>query len=202
MRKLLKANFRRLWKDKAFLISMILMVIYGGALPIIHYFDNIQNGCVGIPVLGVGETKLTAIFLNMGLSVGLGVAFSAIFILIAMLWQNKAYAVAGCILVTFFLLFMGIHIVSSLNEPEYYSAYSYTENGITVQEDESKNPNYLSGTKRKVYEFLNDFTPGGQLFQIGNMKVEKPLRLGLYDGIIIIAATGCGMFIFSRKDLK
>ena len=68
---------------------------------------------------------------------------------------------------TFFLLFMGIHIVSSLNEPEYYSAYSYTENGITVQEDESKNPNYLSGTKRKVYEFLNDFTPGGQLFQIG-----------------------------------
>lgn len=103
---------------------------------------------------------------------------------------------------TFFLLFMGIHIVSSLNEPEYYSAYSYTENGITVQEDESKNPNYLSGTKRKVYEFLNDFTPGGQLFQIGNMKVEKPLRLGLYDGIIIIAATGCGMFIFSRKDLK
>lgn len=157
MRKLLKANFRRLWKDKAFLISMILMVIYGGALPIIHYFDNIQNGiagwtwdatlfsfvmiapilqavssalfigveysdgtmrnkliaghhrsyvylanlficafagillsvaflvpytCVGIPVLGVGETKLTAIFLNMGLSVGLGVAFSAIFILI------------------------------------------------------------------------------------------------------------------------
>ena len=129
-------------------------------------------------------------------------ASTSIFTLIAMLCSNKAYSVAGCILLIFFLLFMGIRITSALNEPEYYSAYSYTENGVTVEEDEERNPNYLSGTKREVFEFLNEFLPGGQMLKLSTMKVDHLERSAVYDGIIFVVTTACGLLVFRRKDLK
>ena len=97
---------------------------------------------------------------------------------------------------------MGIRITSALNEPEYYSAYSYTENGVTVEEDEERNPNYLSGTKREVFEFLNEFLPGGQMLKLSTMKVDHLGRSAVYDGIIIVVTTGSGLLIFRKKDLK
>ena len=155
MRKLLRADFSRLWRDKVFRIMMALVA-----------------------------------------------AFASLYTLLAMLCRNKAYTVAGCILLAFALMFLGIRIISALNEPEYYAAYSYTENGVTHEEAETKNPNYLFGTKREIYEFLKDFTPGSQVIQLSNMNTDKPLQLALYDSIIVIAATGCGVLIFRRKDLK
>lgn len=78
------------------------------------------------------------------LAFALMLAFTALFTLIAMLCQNKAHTTAGCILLTFALLFAGVYISSTLEEPEYLAAYSYTENGVTVEEPEQKNPYYIS----------------------------------------------------------
>ena len=103
------------------------------------------------------------------LAFALMLAFTALFTLIAMLCQNKAHTTAGCILLTFALLFAGVYISSTLEEPEYLEAYSYTENGVTVEEPEQKNPYYISGVKRQVYECLLDLTPGGQVIQISVM---------------------------------
>ncbi len=79
------------------------------------------------------------------LAFALMLAFTALFTLIAMLCQNKTHTTAGCILLTFALLFAGVYISSTLEEPEYLAAYSYTENGVTVEEPEQKNPYYISG---------------------------------------------------------
>lgn len=43
MRKLLRANFSRLWRDKIFLLSAAIMFVMGSALPVIHYMDNLNN---------------------------------------------------------------------------------------------------------------------------------------------------------------
>ena len=129
-------------------------------------------------------------------------AFAALYTLTAMLIQSKAHTTAACILLVFALLFAGVHITSALNEPEYYSAYSYTGNGVTVEAQEERNPNYLTGTKRQVYEFLHDFTPGGQTLQFANMNTEHPAQLALYSSLILLAASACGILAFRRKDLK
>lgn len=162
----------------------------------------IPQGVLG-PLLG-GQIQSTPMKLLMygALSLVLMIAFTALFTLIAMLCQNKSHTVAGCILLVFVLIFLGVYITSALNEPEYLAGYSYTENGVTVEEPETKNPNYISGTKRQVYEFMQDFTPGGQMLQISDMDTEKPAMLALYDGIILLAATGLGMVFFRRRDLK
>ena len=71
-----------------------------------------------------------------------------------------------------------------------------------VEEPEQKNPYYISGVKRQVYECLLDLTPGGQVIQIGEMGAKKPVMLAVYDGLILLLVTGFGLVLFRREDLK
>lgn len=158
--------------------------------------------CLALPLLGHFEAPLQTVLLYIGLNLLLIFAFAALYTLTAMLIPSKAHTAATCILLVFTLLFAGVHITSALNEPEYYSAYSYTENGVTVEAAEERNPNYLTGTKRQVYEFLHDFTPGGQVLQLANMNTEHPVQLALYSSAIILVSACGGMLAFRRKDLK
>lgn len=162
----------------------------------------LPQAAAGLLLKGEMNAAPATILLYVGLSFALMIAFTALFTLIAMLCQNKSHTTAGCILLTFALLFAGVYISSTLEEPEYLAAYSYTENGVTVEEPEMKNPNYISGTKRQIYEFMQDFTPGGQMLQISDMDAEKPMMLAVYDGIILLLVTGFGLVFFRREDLK
>lgn len=157
---------------------------------------------MALMLLGKFESAPQTILLYIVLNLVLMLAFSSIDTLVAMLCQNKAYSTAACILLAFALLFWGIRITSALHEPEYYSAYSYTENGVTVEAPEERNPNYLTGAKRQVYEFLYDFTPGGQVLQLASQSTEHPSRLALYSGVLIVLTTCGGILAFRRKDLK
>ena len=162
----------------------------------------VPQGALGLLLGEQIQSAPTKLGMYGALSLALLAALTALFTLIAMLCQNKSHTVAGCILLVFVLLFIGVYITSALNEPEYLAGYSYTEDGVTVEEPETKNPNYISGTKRQVYEFMQDFTPGGQMLQISDMNAEKSTMLALYDGIILLVATGCGLVLFRRRDLK
>lgn len=162
----------------------------------------LPQAAAGLLLKGELNAAPTTILLYVGLSFALMIAFTALFTLIAMLCQNKSHTTAGCILLTFALLFAGVYISSTLEEPEYLAAYSYTENGVTVEEPEQRNPYYITGMKRQVYEFLQDLTPGGQVIQISEMGVKKPAMLAIYDGLILLLVTGFGLVFFRREDLK
>lgn len=157
---------------------------------------------LGFLLLGGFVTEPIVLAMTAGAILCLLFAYSAIFVLVAMLCQNKAYTTAITILLTCLLLLNGVRIISALNEPEYYGAYSFTENGVTVTEDMEKNPNYLSGSKRQAYEFLNDFLPGGQTIRLSNLNAENPPLLAAYSLCILAAATGIGLCFFRRRDLK
>ena len=276
MLKLLRANFSRLGRDRAFRLLSALMVFFGTSMAVVNAVHARQDGkiwvmdytifiyvilapivnavltalfigndyssgtirnkriaghrrsliylanllvciCAGIclclafalpqaaaGLLLKGEMNAApaTILLYVGLSFALMIAFTALFTLIAMLCQNKSHTTAGCILLTFALLFAGVYISSTLEEPEYLEAYSYTENGVTVEEPEQRNPYYITGIKRQVYEFLQDLTPGGQVIQVSEMGVKKPALLAVYDGLILLLVTGFGLIRFRREDLK
>ena len=162
----------------------------------------LPQAAAGLLLKGEMNAAPATILLYVGLSFALMIAFTALFTLIAMLCQNKSHTTAGCILMTFALLFAGVYISSTLEEPEYLAAYSYTENGVTVEEPEQKNPYYITGVKRQAYEFLQDLTPGGQVIQVSEMGVKKPVMLAVYDGLILLFVTGFGLIFFRREDLK
>lgn len=194
MRKLLRANGSRLLRDRAFWLLAALMAALGASMAVVNAVHARQDGEIW--------TMDYTLFIYVILAPILASVFTALFTLNAMLCQNKAHTTAGCILLTFALLFAGVYISSTLEEPEYLAAYSYTENGVTVEEPEQKNPYYISGVKRQVYECLLDLTPGGQVIQISEMGAKKPVMLAVYDGLILLLVTGFGLVLFRREDLK
>src|SRR5699024_4515248 len=95
-------------------------------------------------------------------------AFASLCTLTAMVCQNRAVTAVINILLVFFLLFAAIYIRARLDEPKTYPAYIYEQDGAVQSDEEVPNPNYLSGTTRDIYEFLNDFLPSGQSVQYTN----------------------------------
>ena len=162
----------------------------------------VPQGVLGLLLGEQIQSAPAKLLMYVALSFALMIACTALFTLIAMLCQNKSHTAAGCILLVFVLIFLGVYITSALDEPEYLAAYSYTENGVTVEEPEQKNPYYITGMKRQVYEFLQDLTPGGQVIQVSEMGVKKPVMLAVYDGLILLFVTGFGLIFFRREDLK
>lgn len=159
--------------------------------------------CVGIPLLGFFRTEINLILIFVLCLFGLTIAFSSIFTFIAMLNQNKAVVAVICILSAFLLLLGSSYIIAQLNEPEMYESYMYLdESGEIVTDEAQPNPNFVGGTKRKVYEFLTDILPGGQAQQISNMAAEQPWLLLLYSGVVTVGTAGAGLLLFQRKDLK
>lgn len=158
--------------------------------------------CVGIPLLGFFEANIQVILLFAVTVIMLSFAFSSIFTMIAMITSNKAIVAVICILSAFLLIFAGTYINSRLQEPETVPVYSYTINGSTTENTDEKNPKYLEGTKRKIFQFLYDFLPGGQVIQCASMESKSPHMLSLYSAIVFIITTSAGIVIFRRKDIK
>lgn len=198
LRNKLIAGHRR---SSIYMANLIVCVTAGILLCVFHMIPHAVLGCL-FSCRFNAEPK--TILCYIGLSFMAIAAFTALFTLISMLCQSKSYTVAGCILLTVALLFWGVQITSALNEPEIFPAYTYvdTESGTTTEESTTRNPNYLTGTKRQIYKFLQDLTPGGQALQIADMNTDTPVQLTLFDGVILLVVTGCGLALFRRKDLK
>ena len=159
---------------------------------------------IGVPLMGFLQAGIMETLLTVICCVVLSVAFSAFFVLISMLCQNKAIVAVISILAAFFLLFMGIHVYSRLNEPEVYSVYEATINGEGQETDTVENPLFLKGAKRQLYEFFYDFLPGCQSLRLSGMmnNPDPSFRLAGYSLLIVVLTTGCGLVFFQRKDLK
>lgn len=159
---------------------------------------------VGIPLLGMFTVKLSGVISMVLLALLLSITLMAIILLVAMLCQNKTYAAIACLMLIFVMLVSGIVINSWLEEPEYYAGYAYmnTDTGELTKEDRQLNPNYVSGTKRVILEEGLNITPGGQMLQICDWRMDHLGKLALYDLVIFALSTGIGIVVWRRKDLK
>ncbi|MCM1272923.1 MAG: ABC transporter permease [Clostridium sp.] len=131
------------------------------------------------------------------------IAMTALLLLFAMLIQSKAAGSVACLALMIVLIVASVFVQQKLDAPEYFDdlAYYDMDTGEYVREDKhEKNPYYVSGKKRAVYEFVNDFLPSGQLFQICAFNPKNSIML--YDGIILIGTTLAGVVIFKKKNLK
>lgn len=181
-----------------YLADLLINMIAGSIMCTVFFVIYL---CVGIPLLGFFETNIKIILLFTVAVIVLSFAFCAIFTMVAMSNSSKAIIAVICILSTCLLLLAGTYITSRLQEPEYYNNYVLTENGTELGEH-VKNPAYLEGTKRKIYEFVNDFLPGGQVIQCTSMQAKNPQMFPVYSIIIFVLTTSAGIIIFRRKDLK
>lgn len=133
------------------------------------------------------------------------IGFSAILVLISMLIQSKAGGAVTALMTTMILFVSAMTITNKLESPEYYEDLEQitSETGEVIYEPiQTKNPNYLTGTKREIYERLNDILPINQFYQITIANTDNAGKLAVYSALIMILSTGAGVVFFKRKDLK
>ena len=136
-------------------------------------------------------------------------AITAIFLLVSMLVPSRSAGVVAVMVLSLAMIISAMTIWSRLDEPEYFSAYDYVitdPDGTTheIHEEMAKNPYYLEGTKRRVYEILYDIIPNCQIrhLALGDGFDDSMNLLPLYSFSIMIVTTAAGILIFRRKDLK
>ncbi len=154
--------------------------------------------------IGGTTMKVTEILAFTAASITALLALTSLLLLFSMLIQSKAVGSIVCLLTTIIMLFATLIIWQRLDAPEYYDAYEYInqETGETISVEEEKNPNYLTGTKREVYEFLNDFISSSQMYQVAMNLSDNLKMIVIYDFVIIIVMSGAGMIIFKKMNLK
>lgn len=184
-------------------ISNLIVCAAANAIALAAYF--IVTFGIGIPAAGIDMPLSSAAVLSLCAFIAL-TAVSAVFLFISMLFSGKATATAILIFSALFMITVSSYIQSRLNEPEYYGGMELVmseEGEFKFQESEkTKNPDYLTGDTRKVYEFFNDFLPFSQLYRIAeNQLISLPLSAA-YDAVVIVLFTGSGILLFAKKDIK
>lgn len=183
------------------------LIVCSSALLIIQLVGMLTVVGIGFPLVGNMEKSFLSLLILSLISFATIVALGSICLLIAMSIHSKAHSVVAAILAGIVLLVGAFVIGNGLNQPEYTSSVSVSlaEDGVDNSDNQvvmEKNPYYISGAKRDVYEFLYDFLPGCQTVQILEQNPEHPARLPVYSLSIILATTACGVLLFRKKDIK
>lgn len=161
---------------------------------------------LGIPLLGVNMAA-GEIAYRILISVISCIALTSVLTLIPMLVGKKSAAVAALILSIFSMLFITSYVDSKLREPEYYGGgtelvFSPDGEHEFRESEPMKNPNYLEGEKRKVFEFFDEFLPFSQMYHVTSAEAPGLAKTAVYDIIILIAVTEAGILVFRKKDIK
>ena len=158
---------------------------------------------LGLALFAAPEMSAAGCLILLGGSALTVAAFSALYTLIAMLVTSRAASSVVCLLLSFSMVLGAASLFNRLAEPEQWDGvYGASEDGKIVLMDPEPNPNYVSGTKRAVYEFLCDAIPTGQAMSLGSKEVGRAGRMAGCAGGLIVLCTGAGLIAFRKKDLK
>lgn len=187
------------------------LIVSAAALFIMHIICIVTIIVLGGTLVGNREMPVGYLVTLGLLSVVTLTAIAAFFLLVCMLINSRSNASVAVIIISFAFLMGAMMIDSRLNAPEYYDAYNVayydSETGEMIDEyvEQEKNPKYITGIKREIYEFLYDFLPGCQMVQIGQQEEnipEKSAQFIIYSLLIAGLSTVGGVFFFRRKNLN
>ena len=158
----------------------------------------------GFILFGNFITQTGTFFSILAVSLIVVTAYAAMFLPISALITSKSAGVATVIMTSFALMILAMVINGGLSAPDIYEAYTIIDaNGEEYSEPEMKNPYYVSGIQRKIYEALYDIVPTCQAARIQlNDMPENPAVVPLWSSAVIVVTTAAGAVLFRRKDLK
>ena len=187
----------------ALTIAFVMFVITGASfiLPNLPILKTIPFEVLCKIVIGM-------IMMNLGVAV--------IAVAISCLIHNRAISAVLSLVLIIGILFMGYYLNDQLNNPEFFDAYS--SDGTWIQ-NAHRNPNYVDGTQRVIYEILYDANPMGQMIEYSEIlspyftphyvKLETPKEemdfinsAPLYSLGIILIVSSAGYILFRKKNVK
>ncbi len=115
---------------------------------------------------------------------------------------NRAAGAIASILLVLALIIVGAYFYNALCEPETVAGAYLNESGMVEMMEPTPNPNYVGGTKRQIYLFMQDALPSAQLILINNLEAATPGRMALCSVFLLTALLSGGVLAFRKKDLK
>lgn len=179
-------------------LSHLLVCITAETILIL--FGYMLGILLGIPLFGVFQMPASEVVKYCILGLLSGISYTAIFYTITMLNSSKANSAVICLLVAFAVLILGIYILDLLVQPEEVKQLA-VKNGKEVLEL-AKNPSYLAGKKRDIYQFILDFLPSGQCFQMFEGEKVNIIRMYASSVLTTIGISCMGIYLFWKKDIK
>lgn len=159
-----------------------------------------RGGLLGIFRLGwFSASAVELIALSCVVILGT-VAMAAIYVLLCMLVPQRTAAVGSIVLALVLMLTASI-FYNALCEPEMQSGMILTMDGMELSDPEP-NPDFVSGLRRDVYQFIVDALPTGQTIQIANAELSRPVLSMAASVCIAFFTTSAGVIAFRRKDLR
>ncbi|MBQ3692080.1 MAG: ABC transporter permease subunit [Clostridia bacterium] len=136
-------------------------------------------------------------------------AYTAIFLLIAMLLNSRSGATAAVMVTAILIFAAGMTVHNSLadydpNEPvdeeeTVISEFDIIQTPVLF----GGPPKKLKGPKLKLYLFLDEFLPSAQSQEVdANKFTEKAPKYVMYDVGVTAVMTSLGMVLYRKKDLK
>lgn len=171
---------------------------------LIHIVYVVTSLVGGLIAFGNPITQFETLIKLFAVSLIVVTAFAAMLLPMSTLITSKSAGVTAVIMTSLVLIILAIVINGGLNEPEIFEAYTIIDaSGEEIREPEMKNPFYVSGVQRKIYEALYDILPTCQAarIQLDDMP-ENPAVIPLWSAAVIFVTTGVGTVLFRRKDLK
>lgn len=128
--------------------------------------------------------------------------FSAITVGIGMNVHSKTWALVVSLGIFTAMLLLSSYIINRINAAPTTSSYViYNANGVEYG-DPVKNPAYVEGLKRNVFELLADILPTGQCIRLHNLECERAARWPVFSVIMLIISTIAGYIPFYKKDIR
>lgn len=185
------------------------LIVSTAAVIIMHLTNILTIILLGGTLTGNREMPISYLFTLGLISVVTLIAMCAFFLLVSMLVASKSNASVIAIIISFVFLFSALMINNIVTATEYYEPYAiYTnESGEIIEEkgERQKNPHYITGIKRDIYEFFYDFLPGCQMLQVAEQEIDvskSGVKLPAYSLLITVSTTACGVYFFRRKNLN
>lgn len=191
--KLVIGNLR----STIYLSNLIVSIVAGISLIVVGYMAGV---ILGMPLFGTFQTPLPQTLFYLLIGILAGISYAAIFHIISMLSSSKATSAVVCLLVGFGMMFLGAYILVSLEQPEMIEQMMIKD-GQQVMEL-VRNPNYLDGMKREIYQFILDVLPSGQCMQTFDEEVLHPVRMVVSSLVMVAGTSGLGIYLFGKKDIK
>ena len=115
--------------------------------------------------------------------------------------EHLLLIIIGILLLIIFVLLAKVYFLRKSAQEMTYENVLMTEAGMEYG-DLIPNPNYVSGTKRVIYEFLIDLLPTGQASQITNFEFSRCIRWPVLSLAVIVVTSILGFIGFEKKDIK
>lgn len=185
-------------REEVYLSTLLMHMMCGCFLVAIHGIVTYSIGYFLFSKLHITFAQLIIALVCVTLNVWV---FTTLFTAITMNCSNKSIAAVSSLLFALAIITAAnsIHII--LLEPKTtLDGVTITANGVQYG-NEIPNPAYVSGLKRKIFEFFHNF-PEGQMMRITTSELTHWKQWIVFSASLFIGITSAGFWLFRKKDIK